>query len=145
LKEGFKMKIWGPVYGVWKKLSYDLRNAHQQQLVINEDHSKVCQASLINLGIDQDTAIDMGHSARLYRVMCCGGLYLCNGTKGLDKMFKVNKPNEMPTGEEDLVVFYNEDHLIEVIDFLLEHDDIRDSIRKNGQKTVLKSYVFTSC
>jgi len=141
-QEGFKMKIWGPVICEWKYISPELRYYHQQQSVINLDHSKVCQASLINIGVDQDTALELGHSARLYRVMCCGGLYLVNGTKGLGNMFKINKRGEMPTGEEDLVVYYDETHLIDVVDFLLDNEDIRIRIAKNGQKTVLDKHTF---
>jgi len=140
--DGFNMKIWGGVACDWKYIPSELRRFHQDKSVINENHSKVVQSSLINIGIDQDVDLDMGHSARVYRVLCAGGLYLCNATKGLDKMFNINKEGEKITEDQDLVVFYNEDDLIEKCDFLLEYDKIREKIAKNGMKKVLESHTF---
>jgi spore maturation protein CgeB len=115
---------------------------HQKEKVINETHSRVVQSSLINLGIDQDRDVDMGHSARLYRVMCAGGLYMVNATKGLDRIFNVNKDGAILTGEEDLVLYYSFEDMVNKIDFLLEHEDIRNKIRLNGQKKVIENHTF---
>jgi len=142
-KECFNLSIWGPIVEDWTKIGVELKPHHRGKSVINETHSMVAQSSLINLGIDQNRDIDMGHSARLYRVMCAGGLYLLNATKGVDKMFKVNKDGAEITGDEELVFYYSEDDLINKIDFLLEHDDIRKKIAKNGQKAVLEKHKFT--
>jgi len=81
-------------------------------------------------------------SARIYRVMCAGGLYLSTATKGIESLFNVNKEGEEITGDQELVVFYDENDLIKKLDFLLEHDDIRESIAKNGQKRVISEHTF---
>jgi len=143
IKEGFNIKIWGSIIGEPKSIPLAVRQHMTNDSVINERHSQVCQASLINLGIDQDPALDESWSARLYRVMCAGGLYLSVATKGLDKYFKINKKDEEITADQDLVVFYDEFDLIAKLDFLLEHDEIRESIAKNGQKIVLEKHKFT--
>ena len=109
--EGFALKIWGDVVCDWKKIPDELKNCHMQTSVINEDHSKVVQASLITLGIDQRKEIELGFSARLYRVLCASGLYLCSYTDGLETIFKINKQNEPITGEEELIVYYTDDDL----------------------------------
>ena len=142
-KEGFRLKIWGKVVGDTKKIPVSIRPYITRISVINEDHSMVAQSSLINIGIDQDSAIDMGHSARAYRIMCAGGLYLSTITKGLQKMFKLNKQHEEITADQEIVVFYDTDDLTKKIDFLLEHDDIRESIAKNGQKLVKEKHKFS--
>ena len=142
-KEGFHFKIWGRIVADWKEISPALRHFYQHSEAINEQHSMVCQASYITLGIDQDSELELSQSARLYRVLCAGGLYLNNATKGLEKMFKINPPDKKPTGEEDLVVYYDLNHLVELLDFLLEHKDIREKIAKNGLKAV-KEHTFSN-
>jgi spore maturation protein CgeB len=143
-KECYNLTIHGPIYMDWKYVSEDIRRCHSKDTtIINEKHSMVCQSSLINLGIDQDINVDMGFSARLFRVMCAGGLYLNTNTKGLNKMFKINETKESPiTDDLELVVFYDDEDLCNKLDFLLEHDDIRKKIAKNGQKVVLEKHTF---
>ena len=140
--EGFNLKIWGPRLVDMKLIPKNIRPLITNAPVINEEHSKVVQSSLVNLGIDQDTTIDMGHSARAYRIMCAGGCYLSSATKGLDRMFKVNDRDKEVTADQDLVLFYGAYDLVQKIDFLLEHEDIRKSIAKNGQKAVVENHTF---
>jgi len=113
------------------------------EAVINERHSIVCQSSLINLGLDAMPELEGSMSARLYRVMCAGGLYLSTPTKGIEKLFKINKKGDKINEEQELVVFYDENDLIEKIDFLLENEKIRKQIAINGQKKVLSEHTFT--
>jgi len=136
IKEGFDTKVWGNLIGKQTLIPERIKDAHQGAIVINEYHSMVCQSSLINLGIDQMPELDMSFSARVYRVLCAGGLYLSTATKGLENLFKINKEGEPITDKQDIVVFYNLDDLIKKIDFLLEHNDIRESIAKNGKEKV---------
>lgn len=140
--EGFRLKIWGPVVCEWKLIPRELRECHTMENAVNEKHSKVCQSSLINLGIDQDPELELSQSARMYRVMCSGGLYLTTYVKGLETMFNINKDGHPPTEDNDLVVYYSIDHLIDVLDYLLERDELREKIRRNGQKKVLEHHTF---
>ncbi len=142
IDEGFNVKIWGAIAGDSKHLPTNVKNHHMGVSVINHQHSMVAQASLINLGIDVCTVIELGHSARSYRVMCAGGLYFCPYGNGIEKMFKINKKDEEITGEEEIVVFYNERDMIKKLDFLLEHEDIRKRIAENGKKIVLEKHTF---
>lgn len=142
LDEGFELKIWGKIVCAPKYLSRLILKSHTYTSAINEQHSMVVQSSLINLGIDQNPLMYKSHSARLYRVMCAGGLYLLNGTKGLDEIFKVNKPGELITENQDLVLYYDEEDLIEKLDFLLSHPKVCEQIRLNGQKKVLERDTF---
>jgi hypothetical protein len=142
-REKFDMKVWGSVVCEWKNVPPSIRANHQMTEVINESHSMVSRASLINIGIDQDPTLDMGYSARLYRVLGARGLYLTTATKGIQKEFKINAGGEMPTGEEEVIVYYGMDSLSELIDFLLEHDDIREKIAENGQNKVFEKHKFS--
>ena len=139
---GFDLKIWGDAVGEQKNIPMDVRRCMTNVQVINERHSQVCQSSLVNIGIDQDTTIDESWSARLYRVLCAGGLYLTTPTKGIYNHFKINAIDEEISPDQDLVVFYSDVDLIRKIDFLLEHDELRESIAKNGQKKVVDNHTF---
>jgi len=141
VREGFDIKFWGMLVGEKKLVPNEIVRIYQNTPVINERHSMVCQSSLINLGIDQMPELDMSFSARIYRVMCAGGLYLSTATKGLENLFKINKEGYPITAEQDMVVFYDSDDLIKKIDFLLENNAIRESIAKNGQEAV-KEFIF---
>ena len=141
-EEGYYFKIWGDIVGDRKFIPSELLKHHQNEKVINDKHSMVAQASLINLGIDQDNSIELSQSARMYRVMLAGGLYLTGNVKGLEQMFNINKEGEPITKDQDLVVYYSEDDLINKIDYLLEHDSLRDAIRQNGQKKVIEKHLF---
>jgi len=144
LNEGFNMKIWGEIVGEPKTIPLNVRHVMSGTEVINERHAMACQSSLINLGLDAMPELDGSMSARIYRVMCAGGLYLSTATKGIEDFFKVNKKGEEITAEQELVVFYNDDDLVRKLDFLLEHDDIRNSIRLNGQKKVISDHKFSN-
>jgi len=143
IKSGYDLKVWGDVICDWKAIPKEIKEVHQQSIPINSMHSRVVQSTLINLGIDADSTLRMGHSARLYRVMCAGALYLSTPTNGVNTLFKVNKVDEPLTGDEELVFFYSEEDLISKLDFLLEHDYIRQKIAENGQKAVLANHKFT--
>jgi len=140
--EGFDLKIWGNVICEWKMIPPILRPLHTKTIVMNQDHSSVVQSSLITLGIDAEPTLDAGWSVRLFKVLCAGGCYLTNNTKGLSNLFKINKEDENITDDQDMVVYYNLQDLVDKLDFLLEHDDIRTKIAENGRKTVLEKHTY---
>lgn len=142
IKEGFNLKIWGDIIGDMKHIPADVKAYHTGMSVVNRAHSIVSKASSINLGLDHGTDLELGHSARLFRIMCAGGLYLSDNIPGFDKLFKTNKEDDVITKDLDLVIFYDEDDMIRKIDFLLEHDDIRESIAVNGRNKVTKYHTF---
>ena len=143
LKEGFKMKVWGALIGEKQNIPKIIKDSHMNAEIINQQHSMIVQSSFVNLGIDQDNDIELGHSARLYRIMCAGGLYLCGAVKGLEKMFKINAPGEEIKPEQELVVYYDNEDLIKKLDFLLENITISERIAMNGQKVVLEKHTFS--
>jgi spore maturation protein CgeB len=141
--EGFWLSIYGDIVCDWKYLPSILKDCHTQEKVINERHSIIAQSSLINLGMDRDSEISLSNSARMYRVMCAGGLFLDNYVKDVETMFKINNKGEAITADQELVIYYDENDLIEKLDFLLAHEDIRSSIAENGRKIVTKKHKFT--
>ena len=143
IKEGFNIKIWGDIACDMKYIPADIKTYHTGMIVINRAHSIVANTSLINLGLDHGTDIELGQSARIFRVMCAGGLYLSDNVLGLNKLFKLNESEDAPiTKDQEIVVFYNIDDMIRKMDFLLEHDDIRKAIAENGRKKVTEEHTF---
>jgi len=143
IKEGFNIKIWGDISCDMKHIPADIKAYHTGMSVINRAHSIVANTSLINLGLDHGTDIELGQSARIFRVMCAGGLYLSDNVLGLNKLFKLNESEDAPiTKDQEIVVFYNIDDMIRKMDFLLEHEDIRKSIAENGRKKVTEEHTF---
>ena len=143
VNHGFDLKIYGDVLCDKRILPPVLKPVITGKKVINEEHSMVCQASNIVLGIDANKDFELSNSVRLFKVMCAGGLMLNSATKNLDSVFKTNKPGEPLTTDLDMVVFYDNQDLIEKLDFLFEHDSIRKQIAKNGQKTVLDNHKYS--
>jgi len=140
VESGFNLSIYGTSAGDIKQYP---KLAHLiKEPLVNQRHSIACNASLINLGIDQDETIESGYSARLFRVLCCKGLYLTNYTKNLEKYFNINLKDQPILETQDLVVYYSEDDMVKKIDYLLEHEDLRNKISDNGQKTVLEKHTF---
>lgn len=142
-KEGYRMKIWGEIACDWRLIPNEIRNYHMTESAINEKHSKVVQCSKINLGIDQDHKLELGQSARMYRVMSAGGFYFTNYVPKLETMFKINKDGELPTDDLDLVVYYSYEDLLNKLDWLLENNEIREKIAMNGMKKVIENHTFT--
>jgi len=142
-KECYNFKVWGNIVGEENKIGVEILESHMFVEATNETHSVVAENSKINLGIDQDPTLEQSWSARLYRVLCAGGLYLTTETRGLNKVFKCY-PNEgeFISDDQELVVFKGKDDLIKKIDYLLEHDDLRKKIAENGQKKVLAKHTF---
>ena len=142
IKEGLHIKIWGDMLGDAKSIPLEIRHAHTGFKAINDAHSMIANASLINLGIDQDDKLELGYSARLHRVLCAEGLYLTNYVPKLETVFKINLKGEPITDKQDLVVYYDNSDMIEKIDFLLSNESLRKQIAKNGKETILKNHTF---
>lgn len=144
VSEGFDLKIWGSIVGDKKKIPEELWDAHALESVINERHSIVCQASNVVVGVDQDSDLALGFSARLYRVLCAGGLYLTNYSVDLEDVFVINKKDEVVSSEQELVVYYDNEDLVRKLDFLLDdkNKSIIDSIKRNGQNKILEEHTF---
>lgn len=142
IDNGINIKIYGDIRTDDVRIPREIREKHMSANAVNEGHSLVCQTSKINLGIDQDVEVLYGWSARLYRVLCCGGLYLTSATKGIEDYFIVNKKGEPITENQDLVVYYDDEDLLNHIDTLLSNEELRQKIASNGKAKVMKYHLF---
>lgn len=141
VKEGFELKIYGMLVNE-KIIPPTIKERYTGIEAINDQHSMVCKASLINLGIDQDPELQLSQSARMFRVMCAGGLYVTTYVKDLEMMFKINEKDKEITEDQELVVYYDVEDLIKKLDFLLSNDNIRKKIAENGKKVVYEKHTF---
>lgn len=130
IDEGFDLKIYGNII---KDVKPKIMDKHQKMCLVNEFHSYACQASKIVIGgLDADYQVNRSHSARVYRVLACGGFYLCKKTAGIEHDF---------TPGVHLDTFETEEEMIEKIVYYLNHPEEREKIAKAGQEKV-KEYTF---
>lgn len=98
--------------------------------VKSEQLTYIYSTSKININITLH-CIETGASQRIFDVMGAGGFLLSNYQKELVELF-------IP-GEE-IVLFHNEQELVELVDYYMEHEEERKRIARNGQKKVLEQY-----
>jgi spore maturation protein CgeB len=143
IENGFDLKIYGDIVCKPHNIPKELRKCHTGQKIINETHSAACQCASVVIGLDVDNKIDKGYSARLFRVLCAGGLYLSEYVVGMEDSFIINKKDEKITDNQDFIVFYDDEDLISKLDFILSNKNICDKIRENGKNKVLKNHTFS--
>lgn len=90
----------------------------------------IYNTSKINLNITLH-CIETGASQRIFDVLGAGGFLLSNYQEELAEMFVPG---------EEIVLFHNEQELMELVDYYMEHEDERERIAKNGQKKVLEQH-----
>ena len=86
----------------------------------------------INLNITLH-CIETGASQRIFDVMAAGGFMLSNYQKELEELF-------IP-GEE-IVLYHNEEELMQYVEYYLLHEDERKEIARRGQEKVLRLHSF---
>jgi len=70
-------------------------------------------------------------SNRLFIALACGTCYICQWFPGLE---------ELAENHKHLVWFKNEEELFEQIDYYLQHDEERETIRRNAQELAYSKY-----
>ncbi|MBD5136102.1 MAG: glycosyltransferase [Lachnospiraceae bacterium] len=92
----------------------------------------VFKCSKINLNITLKSILS-GMPLRALDIMGCGGFLLTNFQSEFMDYF---------TPGEDLAIYESESHLLEQIEYYLNHDDERMAIAKNGYKKVKQFHTF---
>lgn len=98
--------------------------------VKTEQLTYIYSTSKININVTLH-CIETGASQRIFDIMGAGGFLLSNYQKELAELF-------IP-GEE-IVLFHNEQELMELVDYYMKHEDERERIARNGQKKVLEQH-----
>lgn len=92
----------------------------------------VFKCSKINLNITLKSILS-GMPLRALDIMGCGGFLLTNFQSEFMDYF---------TPGEDLAIYESESHLLEQIEYYLNHDDERMAIAQNGYKKVKQFHTF---
>jgi len=130
---GFDLKLYGEIYYPEGEEPEWVKECHTGFAAINDQHSLICQASKVVIGIDGWPDRKKSMSARVYRTLCSGAFLLTNYTEGLEEMFNIN---------EHLDIFHDTDELIDKIVYWLSNDDKREELSKKGQEFVLEKCQF---
>lgn len=103
---------------------------HVKPGVKSEQLSYIYHSAKINLNLTLH-CIETGASQRIFDVMGAGGFLLSNYQKELEELFVPG---------EEIVLFHNEQELLELVDYYMEHEEERERIARNGQRKVLKQH-----
>lgn len=98
----------------------------------DDEITRVYHKSKINLNITLH-CIESGASQRIFDVMAAGGFLISNYQKELVELFEPGK---------ELVLFHNEQELLEQVEYYLSHDEEREEIARRGQEKVLKCHNY---
>ena len=122
----YDVSFIGNIYGdraeTFKKISHKINIINN---AFGENHSIKVSESKINLNF----CTTEGQSDRVFKVLAAGGFLLTNDWVDRKDFFEDGK---------DLVVFRDEKHLNELIEYYLNNDAEREQIAQSGLKTVQK-------
>jgi len=130
--QGMDFKIWGPG---WEKLPCDhpLHGSCQRSGIIRGiDHSRVINASLINLNLHHYDDID-GLNQRFFDIAGCGGFQLVDDRAEIGRYLTPGK---------EVVCYRDVEELCEKIRYYLERPDEREAIRENGFRRIRKGNTY---
>ncbi len=122
----YDLKIWG---SAWKKANQNLQQKWQGKEAIEEEFSKVCNASKIVLNIIRKQNIP-AHNMRTFEVPACRGFLLSARTEEAKNFFGEDK---------ETVYFSSPAEFKEKIDFYLKNDELRKKIANAGYKKLVDS------
>ncbi len=137
VKEGFKLKWWGPrlpikiatlplIFGA-------LGRSYGGEFIWGQNYAKVSRLSKIFLAFDAAPYIRKSMSERIYMAVGCGAFYMCRHVDGIEDVLEPGK---------EIVTFKTEDEMVDMISYYLKHDELRRSIARAGQKRVLKEHTY---
>lgn len=97
-----------------------------------EEAPKVYHLSRINLNVTL-RAIESGVPQRVYDIMAVGGFVMTNYQPEVESLFEVGK---------EIVVFHDEEEMMEQIEYYLNHEEERLRIAMNGYQKVQERYRY---
>ncbi len=135
IREGFRVKWWG------RKLSFRrnrLRDylspaarAYGGRKVWGQTYARACRGARIFLAIPRHPERPGGLSNRAFWVTGLGTFYLSLYREGIENIFEVGR---------EIVVFHDEDEMVQKARYYLEHREEREQIARAGQRRTLADY-----
>jgi len=133
INKGYEVKWHGErVPWTWKNLGFKMRypglnRSHQCKPVYFSELAEAIGRSRVVLGLQMYSDIELCISSRLWQVLGCGGFFLCQYIKGIEKIFELDK---------ELVCYNDEEDLLEKLDYYWRQSDKRREIAAAGQKKI---------
>ena len=114
-----------------------LKQHYPQSFIGTADHremSRIYSASRIGFNSSIVNDINM----RMFEIMACGCFLLTNPIKGngFDELFEDGK---------HLVIYKNDKHLLELINYYLKNEKEREAIAQAGYELVTNNYTYCHC
>lgn len=135
IREKFDVLWWGRRMSFRRNSLRDWfspgRRAWGRAKVWNDTFAKACHCAKIFLSLPRCPDVSGGLSNRAFWVTGIGAFTLTLYKQGIEEFFEPGK---------EIVVFHDEDEMVEKVRYYLEHDDEREAIAKAGQRRTLGQY-----
>lgn len=120
------VKVWGSYWTDFDR-AYILPTAFYGGILPTEEIPYVYASTKIALGIQQVATSKTYVSTRTFEVLGCGAFHITQYSQGVEYYFKKGVHLDWSTSAEET---------LELVNYYLAHDDIRETIALNGQREV---------
>jgi spore maturation protein CgeB len=129
---GFKMKIWGPDWGLRCRNNSPIMKAWQKRPLRGREFAKAVASSKVNLNIIDRTNYPAANM-RFFEIPCAGGLQVCSPCPEMELEFK--------HGE---TTFYYRDgsELTGQIRDLLDDSELRGKVKQAAHRKVMEKHTY---
>ncbi len=130
VKEGLKPYLWGSYPGEIVDTVHYAGRARG-----DVGHNWAVSKCKLTLGMDRTPEISGSWSARLYRTLAAGGVYLTNHTAEIEHYFEDGR---------HLYTYIDQKDLISRVKEILEDGEARAKVSEAGRRLVLSEHTFTN-
>lgn len=135
IREGFNVRWWGRHMSFRRNSLREwfspARRAWGGGMVWDETFAKACHCAKIFMTLPANPERSGGLSNRAFWVTGVGTFYMMRYKQGLEEFFEPDR---------EIVVFHDEDEMVEKVRYYLAHDDEREAIAEAGQRRTLGEY-----
>jgi len=126
----YRLKIWG---GNWEKAAKSVRAKWQRKFAIEDDFSKVCDASKINLNFIRKENVP-AHNMRTFEIPACGGFMLATRTSEQETILAEG---------EGMACFSTPEELRNALDRYLADDQTRSIMASCARDRISRFHSYT--
>jgi spore maturation protein CgeB len=135
IREGFRVKWWGRRMSLrhnpFRDFFSPARKAWGGSMVWGETFAKACRGARIVLTMPRNPEVPGGLSNGAFTTTGVGGFYLSLYRAGMEEFFELGR---------EVMVFRDEDEMVDQVHYYLTHEDERRAIAEAGQRRALGCY-----
>lgn len=133
LTTNYDIKIYGNQWWIDNSRRVCLSPVHYGGYLPNEDLPAVCSSAKIILGIHSVNTSQTMMSMRTFEILGSGGFFLTQWTEAIENLFQNHK---------HLVWSKSAEETIDLVNYYLQHPELRTIIARQGQEEVYASHSY---